>query len=223
MKKTAINLGILGLGSRSTLFYIEQLNKLYNLKFGGFSTCPFVLLNADFNTINQNLPANFSVLEKQLTPYLIALQQLGANSIVIPNITLHETFDKLNFGVKCIHPLTATIQKLKEKGIKKVALFGSLYSMEADYLHNYFNAQKISVLQPQNDEKLFLDHLRKLIYNHEETEKYLIKYRKLLEKYSKDIAVVIACTELSIPNLDENKNIFDMAQIQIQEALNPLN
>lgn len=49
-------LGILGLGSKSTLYYVEQLNTLYNRSFGGFSTCPFMMVNANFNDINPYLP-----------------------------------------------------------------------------------------------------------------------------------------------------------------------
>ena len=50
MKKNTLS--ILGLGSRSTLFYLAELNTLYLQKKGGYSTCPFTLLNTNFDEIN---------------------------------------------------------------------------------------------------------------------------------------------------------------------------
>ena len=49
-------LGILGLGSRTTQFYIQELNRMFQAKKGGYSTCPFILLNTDFHKINTFLP-----------------------------------------------------------------------------------------------------------------------------------------------------------------------
>ncbi len=45
-------LGIIGLGSKSTTYYIELLNLFYNKKHGGFNTCPFTMVNINFNEIN---------------------------------------------------------------------------------------------------------------------------------------------------------------------------
>ncbi len=55
-------LGLLGLGSRSTQHYIGLMNARYNALHGGYSTCPFVMLNVDFNRINPFLPDDFEHL-----------------------------------------------------------------------------------------------------------------------------------------------------------------
>ena len=80
-------LGILGLGSRSTLWYIEQLNARHQEIHGGFSTCPHVLLNTNFNQINPFLPDQFEQLEGVVKKYLDALVELGCSKILIPNMT----------------------------------------------------------------------------------------------------------------------------------------
>ena len=49
-------LGIIGLGSKTTTYYIEMLNQLYNKKHGEFNTCPFTMININFNEINPFLP-----------------------------------------------------------------------------------------------------------------------------------------------------------------------
>ena len=92
MSKT--QLAILGLGSRSTLYYLEQLNKVYNTKNGGYSTCPFFLLNTDFDTINPLLPNTSVQLDAILQSYLYQIEALDVAELLIPNITLHETIDR---------------------------------------------------------------------------------------------------------------------------------
>ena len=66
MRKYNFRLGILGLGSRSTIFYMEQLNKIHQAVHGGYSTCPFMLINSDFNGINPFLPNSFKKRNKAI-------------------------------------------------------------------------------------------------------------------------------------------------------------
>ncbi|MGO4818325.1 hypothetical protein [Flavobacterium sp. W22_SRS_FP1] len=70
-----IKLGILGLGSRSTTFYINELNKLYNQEKGGFSTCPFTLLNYNFDAINSLLPDASDSLDAIVQDYITELEK----------------------------------------------------------------------------------------------------------------------------------------------------
>ena len=63
-------LGIIGLGSKSTTYYIELLNLFYNKKHGGFNTCPFTMVNINFNEINPFLPNDFININGNILPYL---------------------------------------------------------------------------------------------------------------------------------------------------------
>ena len=91
---TFINhIGILGLGSRSTLFYIKELHKKIHLLLGDYHTFPCLVYNIDFNTINPYLPNQFDKLVPKLKEYLDQLFKLKITVCIIPNITLHETYD----------------------------------------------------------------------------------------------------------------------------------
>ena len=222
MKKGQVALGLLGLGNRSTLFYIDQLNKCFNSSQGNYSTCPFKLLNVNFNDVNPYLPNNFSKLKIQLLKYVAEIEKLEIDLLLIPNITLHEAWGQLNSNIAIVHPILKTIDVLKKKEELEVVVFGSKYSMEALYLQNLFNSNQIKVIQPKEDEKLFLDELRKLIYANKETLHDLEKYNTLLKSYLKNRAIIISCTELSIPLTDNELNVYDMARIQIQNAVDQL-
>ena len=63
---------VIGLGSRSTAFYLQALNKEYNAKFGGYSTCPLVLYNVNFHAINTLLPRRFKSVKRRITTIIFS-------------------------------------------------------------------------------------------------------------------------------------------------------
>jgi aspartate racemase len=223
LKEKELHIGVLGLGSRSTIFYIEELNRKYNDLNGGYSTCPFILLNTNFNEINPFLPDNLDELKINLLPYLNQIQILNINALLIPNITLHETTDlmdiQLKFNISVIHPIANTVKLLKEKKQNKVMLFGSLYSMRSSYITGHFLENDIQVILPKEKEMRFIDDLRQKVYENKESSDELIQYQQLVKSYSANKSVVIACTELSLILDVINENVYDMARIQINRAL----
>ncbi|QGK75243.1 aspartate/glutamate racemase family protein [Flavobacterium sp. SLB02] len=213
------SLGILGLGSRSTLFYIKELNRLYHNKKSGYSTCPFKLWNANFDVLNNLLPQPSKKLTVLVDNYLAELQPLQVDAILIPNITLHETIDKLSIIPKIIHPVHLTIAKLKEDGFNEIVLMGSLHTMESNYLKAAFNKQCIAVVLPDAEERLIIEGVRKHIYWETESEELLKEFANVIKKYSTNYAVVLACTELSVAWDTLGVNVFDMSRIQIETAV----
>lgn len=214
-----IKLAVLGLGSRSTLYYLSELNRLYNQEKGGFSTCPFVLLNTDFNAINSLLPNPSKELDAALRVHISQIETYNIQQLLIPNITLHETIDRLHITKNVLHPVHLTIKKVKENNWTKVVLFGSLFSMNATYIKNQFSASGIEVFLPSEEDMLFIDDVRKQIYNETEASELIEKYHSLINSYSTNNPVILSCTELSILKPKGNKNLLDMADIQIEEAI----
>lgn len=213
------SIGILGLGNRSTLFYIDELNKKFNAHFKGYSTCPFILYNIDFEKVNPYLPNQFNKLKPLLSLYVNNIKKLGVNFLLVPNITLHETIDKIDTSLDIAHPVLLTIDKLMESEQVEAVIFGSLYTMESTYLKYSFQQKEILLIEPKEAHKKFIDYFRKQIYYEQETEKDMEEYRRLLILYSKEHPVVIACTELSIFSPSGHLNLFDMASLQIEKVL----
>lgn len=215
-------LGLLGLGSRSTLFYVEQLNQRYNAASGGGDfTCPFLLLNADFEDFNPYLPNQFDRLEPTLIAYLETLASLPIAQIILPNITLHECYDRLDLTAinlpEVIHPVLSTLQQLQAVGHQQAILFASAYSMHSAALKAYFNNASITLLKPSQQDIHAIDHIRQQVYASKETLEDIQRFKAMLEHYSKQAPIVIACTELSIVlEADVATNIYDMASIQIE-------
>jgi aspartate racemase len=216
------SLGILGLGSVSTLFYVKEINKRYGGKKGNSDTCPFRLLNVNFNEINNLLPSTSTELDKIVGTQLAKLAALGANTILVPNITLHETVDRLELGQAIVHPVFSTILSLKEKQIAKVVLVGSLHSMQSHYLKSHFEENGIEVTKPSLEDMELADEVRKRVYNEVASQDLLQQFNQMLEKYALHNAVVIACTELSVALSSTMPQILDMARLQIGCAVEKL-
>jgi len=213
------SLGILGLGSRSTIFYIKELNRLYHQKRAGYSTCPFKLWNANFDMVNSLLPETSEKLEYLVKDYFIELEKLNVDAVLIPNITLHQTIDKLGGLPIIIHPLHLTVARLNEHEISEIVLFGSLYMMESDYLKAVFGESFITIILPSKRDRIIIEAVRKHIYWETETQELLKDYVAIIEKYTANHAVVLACTELSVAWNYNNSSVFDMSRIQLENAV----
>ena len=221
MTRSEKHIGILGLGARTTEFYIHKLNKAYHASKGDYHTFPCVLYNIDFNEINPYLPNNYDALIPKLEKSFAKLKKFSINHLLIPNITLHETLDKLDHGFNLIHPIGLTVQYLKEKEVKNICLFGTNYTMTSDYIISKFQEHNIEVNIPSKEHQAEIDTFRKNVYDYQENNENVEAFKKLIKKYSANSNVVIACTELSIVNTTFSKNpkVIDMAMLQIQQAL----
>lgn len=210
---------MLGLGSKTTQYYLEQLNLLYNKEHGGYSTCPIKMLNCDFEKINPYLPYNFEKLEPVILQAILELDALGVDNIVIPNITLHHTIDQLKLpneiAAKIIHPLSVLFSELNSHSIKEVTIIGSEHTMKSGLFRAYFEKQHITTNVPNPNEIQSIDNIRKEIYKGNLNINVINEFNQILHKYG-DKNPIIACTELSIANQSSH---FDLVNLQIEAAL----
>jgi len=218
-------IGLLGLGSHSTLYYIEKLNHQYNCINGGYSTCPLKLLNTNFDKINPYLPCEFEPLIPVVKKYIEDLNSLNVSKILIPNITLFETIDQIDFNTeilnKIIHPIKIMRESLKHLNEKDVIILGSKYTMTSNYVSS-FTPNKISLLS--EDEYLKIENIRNKVF-HEGVSNDHVDYLVSISNKYYDKIIVIACSELSIINsrLPISKNKIDLVQLQFEELIFKVN
>ncbi|WP_299669085.1 aspartate/glutamate racemase family protein [uncultured Polaribacter sp.] len=212
--------GILGLGKRSTNFYLETLQKSYFKIYGDYHTFPFLLYQIDFNTLNPYLPNQFSKLIPISQNLILELKKLPVKKWLIPNITFHETFDKLETKIPVFHPIALCLNFCKLHAVKEVTIFGTDYTMNADYLRGNLKNANISVQKIDLEDLKFINQFRKKVYENIEETKDIAVYASFIEKYASRSYVIIACTELSLVTEKINsKKIIDLAKLQINEVL----
>lgn len=215
-------LGLLGLGNYTTVHYMEQLNSRFLNKKGGYSTCPFLLLNANFDTINPYLPNQFDCLEPVLLGYLKEIASLGIQQLLIPNITLHQTLDRLleqhSFSFQVLHPIALAAKALQNQAINQVVVFATAYTMQSSYIPDFLEKYHIQTIPPTDQQIQLSDTIRKEIYENGINTAINEKWKELIATANKNTAILIACTELSLlPQLATNT--FDLVDLQLQAAI----
>ena len=215
----SISKGVLGLGEASTAYYLNQIHQKFNERNEEFSTCPLLLYQVDFQEINPFLPDQFEELVPRVTEYLNKISELGISKLLVPNITLHETLDQITHSIELCHPVQLTVEHLIKNKISEIVIFGTLYTMNSEYLKINFSEAGINIIPPESEDQLWIDDFRKQVYKKESTADEIEAFQSLIKKYMQQKPVVISCTELSIHCLKDENYCIDMADLQIEGFL----
>lgn len=212
-------IGVLGLDSQSTCYYLDEINKAYKQEMGGYSTCPLVLINADFNKINPFLPSGFNELREYLTLKINELESLGVERVIVPNITLHEALEVLELDTYVLNPLHLIGDFFNSEGIREVVLLGTKHTMRSSYFKRVLGKHGIQLIIPEPRIFNFVEGFRKKVYAKLDCEKDRMDYQKHVSALMVKSPVVSACTELSMHYNDSVKNFYDLSNFQIRELM----
>jgi aspartate racemase len=206
-------IGVLGLGEKSTQFYTNKLNEYYRSLYGGFSTCPYKMLNTDFNKINPFLPNEFDKFLPYLREQLLELNEMGVSQILIPNITLHIVLDQLELPsevyVKIVHPIKKSIDLLKEEGISQVTIIGTRHTSVSKSFIDYFVKFEIEIVTMSDNHIKEIDALRIAVYEQGCSPQLERKLFGITSQYNNPL---LCCTELSMLN----KGSFELDLVKTQ-------
>lgn len=217
-----------GMSWESTLEYYKILNETVKLKLGGLHSAKCLIYSVDFEEIEK---LQHEDRWEELTNIMIdtaqRLKNGGAEFIVICTNTMHKMADDIekNVGIKVLHIAEATGKKVVEKGIKKVGLLGTKFTMEGDFykkvLKKIFD---IDVVIPDENER---EIVHDIIYNElckgEINQTSKEKYKKVINNLAGKGAegVILGCTEipLLIKQEDTNIAVFDTTTIHAVSAV----
>lgn len=206
--------GMLYLGKDSSEFFERKIREkgIKEIK----------IIHTDFKTINSFLPDQFDRLKEVIGPYLKQAESKNIEQLVIPNITLHETIDKIQdeFSFTVVHPVRVALDFLKKKKIKEATLFGTKYTMNKGYIVNMANDDNIIMKVPTEKDQLIIECFRKKVFDKTDSVLDRENYLNVLRSYSKFSNVLLACTELSlIHEAEQTENVLDMAMIQLKSIV----
>lgn len=211
-----------GMSWESSLEYYKIINETVKSKLGGLHSAKCIMYSVDFEEIEL---LQHQGKWKELTGIMVAaaknLKSAGADFIVICTNTMHKMAEDIEreAGIKVLHIAEVTGEKIIEKGLKKVGLLGTKFTMEQDFykkvLKDKFN---IDVVIPEEADrevvhKIIYEELCKGILKDTSREKYKEIISKLQAKGAEGI--VLGCTEipLLIKQKDVSVPVFDTATI----------
>lgn len=217
-----------GMSWESSLEYYKIINETVKIKLGGLHSAKCLMYSVDFAEIEALQHQN---KWDELTDIMVSsaenLKNGGADFIVICTNTMHKMANDIEnkAGIKVLHIAEVTGEKIIQKGIKKVGLLGTKFTMEQDFykkvLIDKFN---IDVIIPDESEReivhdVIYNELCKGIINDVSKEKFI----KIINNLSLNGAegVVLGCTEipLLINQEDVNITVFDTTTIHAISAI----
>ena len=217
-----------GMSWESSLEYYRIINQTTKLKLGGFHSAQCLMYSVDFDKIEALQHQNkWEDLTNIMVDSAEKLKKGGADFIIICTNTMHKMACDIEnrVGIKVLHIAEATGKEIVKKGMKKVGLIGTKFTMEQDFykkvLKDIFN---IDVVIPEENERAIIhdviyNELCKGIINEVSKEMYI----KIINNLASEGAegVVLGCTEipLLISQKDVTIPVFDTTKIHAVSAV----
>ena len=215
-----------GMSWESTVLYYKIINTVIKQNLGGLHSAKCVLYSVDFQEIEQcQVNGDWDKSAAILSDAASRLEKAGADFIVICTNTMHKVANQIQNAIRIpiLHIADVTADELLKNAIKTVALLGTKYTMEQDFYKSRLTAKGITVLVPENDDRLLINDI---IYNElclgtispASRESYLAIMNKL--KAAGAQAIILGCTEIGMLVSQENTNIplFDTTVIHATGA-----
>tara|TARA_B110000027_G_scaffold16781_1_gene17282 strand:+ start:213 stop:902 length:690 start_codon:yes stop_codon:yes gene_type:complete len=218
MKKIGL---IGGITPESTVLYYQILNRLNANQLGKTHSAELIITSFDFGQISQLVEkGRWDLLNKKMAEAGTNLENAGASCILICANTMHLCIDAVRKVVRIpvIHIADSTAKEIQKKGIQKVALLGTKYTMEKDFFRDILNKHAIETIIPDVEER---DEIHRIIYDElaqgEFKKSSKEKYLKIIDSLILNGAegIILGCTEipLLINQNDVSLPIFDTTKI----------
>lgn len=215
-----------GIGPPSTVKYYEGLTQGVQKALGGSATAKVILTSLNGEDIKQfRLAGDVAGEGAFYAAEALRLEQAGADFILIASNTSHKNVPYVESAitVPLLHLADATAQAVVVQGVEKVALLGTIPTMEQDFYKTRLAAQGLEVMMPDVDDRHFINDT---IYT--EMVKGIVRpeinagFVRIINKLKDAGAdgVILGCTELTLLDLaDIDLPVFDTVKIHIEAAL----
>ena len=226
-------LGIIGgLGPESTVDYYQRIIALFRERTGDRHYPEFVIVSVDLRKGLDFMDTNdLSGMADYLLQAIGTLARAGANFGLISANTPHIVFDEVasQSPIPLISIVEATCAAAKARGLKRLALFGTRYTMQASFYPKVFSREGIELLVPEpNDQNWIHDkYFSELVPGIflPETRAGLIAIVDRIKAKSDIDGVILAGTELPLILCDPHHNgipFLDTTKIHVETAVDEM-
>ena len=223
-------IGLLGgMSWESTLSYYKAINEGVKKRLGGLHSAQIALYSVDFDPIEKlQHEGNWDGTAEILTEAAQRVEAAGADFLLICTNTMHKVAPQIQSGINIplIHIADATAETLVSRGIQKVGLLGTAFTMEQDfYKGRLTDKYGLDVIVPDANDRSFI---HRVIYEElclgtvtaEAKDGYLLVIDRLAAEGAE--AVILGCTEIGllVKQEDTEVDLFDTTEIHAQAAVN---
>jgi aspartate racemase len=215
MKKVGL---VGGISWVSTIDYYKLINEGVNKKMGGLHFAECLIYSLNFGDVQEKTWENSFEL---LLAACNSLKKSDVEAIALCANTAHLFASQLEekVGLPFINIISETGKAVKQKGIKKVALLGTKFTMEMDFYRDKLNTFNVEAIIPYEQEtRNYIQHtvkeeLGRGIINANTKQAYINIINNLIKQGAEGI--ILGCTEIPmlVSQEDVEVPVFDTATI----------
>jgi aspartate racemase len=221
-----------GIAPESTIQYYRLILASYRERAGAGAQPSLIVNSIDLHRMLGDIAAG--ELER-VTAYLAGeierLERAGATFGLLAANTPHVVFDAIQSRVKLplISIVDVTLAAARERGFKRVALFGTRFTMEGRFYPEVFEKGGIEIVPPNDAERAFIHEkyvgeLVNAVFL-ESTRARLLEIMRVMKTRDRIDAVILGGTELPLLLDDESiapVPFLDTTRIHVAEVVNRL-
>ena len=193
-----------GMSWESTALYYQIINREVARRCGGLSSASMHVLSLDFEDIaSRQRAGDWAGLASTLADAAQRLQQAGADCVLIGTNTMHKVAAEVQAAttLPLLHIADITAQAIAARGLQRVGLLGTRFTMEQPFYAERLQAQGIACLVPPPAER---DEVHRIIFEELCRGVFLDASRQTLLGIIGGLAergaqgAVLGCTELPL-------------------------
>ena len=194
-----------GMTWHSTVDYYRLLNDDVHRRLGGAHSASIIMVSLDFEEIeNLQNAGDWDTLTDRMIAAARKVETAGADLLLICANTMHQTADKAAAAVSLplVHIADATAAEIRRRGLKKVGLLGTRYTMEMDFYRGRLETRHgLDVLIPDEAQRAAVHDI---IYKELGQGLILDASRNVYREIIADLqrrgaeGVILGCTEIPL-------------------------
>ena len=215
-----------GMSWESTITYYQLLNEAAKDRLGGLHSAKILLYSVDFFEIEALMSrGEWDRAAELLGGIAKRLEQAGADCVLICTNTLHKVAPQVQsqITVPLLHIAEAAAEALLARGVTRVGLLGTKYTMTQEFYRDKLVARGVEVIIPEGDEielvnRVIFDELCLGIVKDDSRAAYLSVIENLKSRGAE--AILLGCTELGliVSQEDVSLPLFDTTLIHAKAA-----
>lgn len=216
-----------GMSWESTVPYYRLVNEAVARRLGGLHSAKVLLASVDFAEVEaMQRGGDWAAAARLLADTARSLERAGADFLVVCTNTMHKVADEIEgaVGIPLLHIADATAAEVKARGLSKVGLLGTRFTMEQDFYKARLRGRHgIEALVPAEADRAIV---HRVIYDELCLGKVLDpsrgEYRRIIRGLVEQGAqgVVLACTEIPmlVGAADSPVPVFDTTALHARTA-----
>lgn len=208
MKKIGI---IGGLGPEATIDYYKEIINSFKNGNGDLNYPEIIVYSVNMSEfIGMMRAKKYGAATHYLLEKIANLQRAGADFAALSANTPHQLFDRLKdeSAIPLISIVEATCREANKRGLKRLGLFGTKFTMDASFYSDVFERYEMEIVSPEESDKELIN--QKLFSEIElgifkdETREMLIGIIEKMVREEKIDSLILGCTEFPLILTEEN-------------------